>query len=120
MKRFLLEIIVFISGAVVMILEIVGSRIITPFVGTSLFVWTSLIGVILASLSLGYWWGGRIADRNPTFQTLSLILFTSGIATGLIAFSHRTLLALTVIITNDIRASALIGSTLLFALPDDP
>lgn len=117
MNRYLLEIIVFIAGAVVMVLEIVGSRIVAPFVGTSLFVWTSLIGVILASLSAGYWWGGRIADRNPTLGTFSLILFTAGIATGLITFVHRTLLGLTVIITNDIRLSAIIGATLLFALP---
>ena len=61
--RYILEMTVFVCGAVVMIYEIIGSRIVSPFIGTSVYVWTSLIGVILASLSLGYWLGGSAADR---------------------------------------------------------
>lgn len=64
MRKFSLEIIVFITGAVVMILELVGSRIIAPYAGTSIIVWTSLIGIILGSLSIGYNWGGRLADKK--------------------------------------------------------
>ena len=63
--KFLLEIVVFTSGALVMIYEIIGSRILAPYIGTSTYVWTSLIGVILASLSLGYWLGGKTADSKP-------------------------------------------------------
>ncbi len=74
MKKYTLEIAVFICGAIVMIYEIVGSRVVAPHFGTSIYVWTSLIGVILASLSAGYWFGGRIADRNPSFKALSLII----------------------------------------------
>ena len=77
-KRFSLEIIVFISGAVVMITEIVGSRILAPYIGTTIFVWTSLIGIILGCLSLGYWYGGRLADRKPNYKTFSGILFGAG------------------------------------------
>ncbi|HYA02935.1 MAG TPA: fused MFS/spermidine synthase, partial [Syntrophobacteria bacterium] len=64
----MLEVIVFICGAVVMILEMVGSRILAPYLGTSIVIWTSLIGVILGCLSLGYWWGGRIADKKPDYR----------------------------------------------------
>ena len=53
--KYILETTVFVCGAVVMIYEIIGSRIVSPFIGTSVYVWTSLIGVILASLSVGYW-----------------------------------------------------------------
>lgn len=49
---------VFVCGAAVMIFEIAGSRVLAPYAGASLCVWTSLIGVILASLSAGYWSGG--------------------------------------------------------------
>ena len=63
-NKFLLEITVFICGALVMIFEIIGSRIVSPYIGTSTYVWTSLIGVILAALSLGYWLGGKTADRK--------------------------------------------------------
>jgi len=74
MKKHTLEIAVFLCGAIVMIYEIVGSRVVAPYFGTSLYVWTSLIGVILASLSAGYWLGGRIADKQPSFKALSMII----------------------------------------------
>ena len=75
---FTLEIAVFDCGVVVMIYEIIGSRIVAPFIGTSTYVWTSLIGVILAALSLGYWLGGRIADRRPDVKVLSSAIFAAG------------------------------------------
>lgn len=63
-----LEIIVFISGAVVMILEIVGSRIYAPYLGASIYVWTSLIGMIMGSLSVGYYYGGKLADKSADYR----------------------------------------------------
>ncbi|RLD79389.1 MAG: spermidine synthase [Bacteroidetes bacterium] len=79
MKKYLLEITVFLCGAIVMVYEIVGSRVVAPHFGTSIYVWTSLIGVILASLSLGYWLGGRWADKKPSFKRLALIIFGAAI-----------------------------------------
>lgn len=76
--KFRLEIVVFTSGALVMIYEIIGSRLLAPFIGTSTYVWTSLIGVILGSLSLGYWFGGRLADRQPNLRVLARVLFLAG------------------------------------------
>ncbi len=69
----MLEIAVFLCGAVIMVIELTGSRVLAPYLGTSLVVWTSLIGIILASLSLGYWWGGRLADRRPEARLLGRI-----------------------------------------------
>jgi spermidine synthase len=63
-KTMLLALVVFVNGMAVMILEMVGARLIAPWLGTSITVWTSLIGVILASLSLGCWLGGRLADKH--------------------------------------------------------
>ena len=54
---------VFLSGAVLLGLELVASRVVAPFFGSSIFVWGALIGVVLAGLSVGYWIGGRLADR---------------------------------------------------------
>nr|MBA3352322.1 fused MFS/spermidine synthase [Blastocatellia bacterium] len=76
--RYILEVTVFVCGALVMIYEIVGSRIVSPFIGTSTYVWTSLIGVILASLSLGYWLGGRLADKRPDPKVLASVIFVAG------------------------------------------
>src|SRR5690349_9277544 len=73
-----LEAAVFVCGAVVMIYEIIGSRILAPYIGTSTYVWTSLIGVILGSLSLGYWVGGKLADRRPDIRILGSAIFAAG------------------------------------------
>lgn len=54
----MLEIIAFCCGALVMVLEMVGARVLAPHVGTSAVVWTSLIGVVLACLAVGAWLGG--------------------------------------------------------------
>ena len=75
-----LEVVVFICGAVVMVFELIGSRITAPYLGTSLYVWTSIIGVILASLSLGYHFGGTLADRRPEVRPLAGVIFLSAFA----------------------------------------
>jgi predicted membrane-bound spermidine synthase len=69
----LLVTLVVIAGAVLMSLEMLGSRMLAPYFGSSVFVWGSLIGVFLASLSLGYWAGGYLADKRPSFQLLSAL-----------------------------------------------
>lgn len=74
-SQYSLEIAVFICGAVVMIYEIVGSRVLGPYIGTSMFVWSSLIGIILTSLSIGYYLGGKKADKNPNLDYLAKIIF---------------------------------------------
>jgi predicted membrane-bound spermidine synthase len=62
-QPWLLYAVVFMCGAILMALEIVGSRMLAPYFGNSIFVWGSLISVVLAALSLGYWLGGIMADR---------------------------------------------------------
>ena len=66
--------VVFLSGAALMGLEIVGSRVMAPVFGTSIFVWGALITTFLASLSTGYALGGKIADRRPSPALLGSIL----------------------------------------------
>jgi len=67
----------FLSGGVLLGLEIVASRILAPYFGNSVYVWGSLISVFLLALSIGYWLGGVLADRRPTLGTLALILVTA-------------------------------------------
>lgn len=69
MGKHMLTLVVFLNGMAIMILEMAGARLLAPELGTSIVVWTSLIGVILASLSLGYWLGGRLADRHLRGET---------------------------------------------------
>lgn len=113
--KYILEIIVFFCGAIVMIFEIVGSRILGPYFGTSIFVWTSLIGIILGSLSLGYYLGGKLADKKPNPDILSLIIFLSAISIGITIFIKDFLLILLQTTISDIKISSVIASILIFA-----
>ncbi|PKN06988.1 MAG: spermidine synthase [Deltaproteobacteria bacterium HGW-Deltaproteobacteria-8] len=88
----MLELAVFLCGAVVMVLELTGSRVLAPYLGTSIVVWTSLIGVVLGALSLGYWWGGRLADRRPEPRLLSRLILYAALATLLLAGTKGLLL----------------------------
>jgi spermidine synthase len=113
----MLEVIVFICGAVVMILEMVGSRILAPYLGSSIIVWSSLIGVVLGCLSLGYWWGGRLADRNPSYRALALIIFLAALFTAVVAFSKASILDYLQHYAGSIHLGATLATLILFAPP---
>ena len=111
--KYSLEIITFLSGAVVMIIELVGSRLIAPYLGTSIFVWTSLIGIILASLSLGYVIGGKRADKDPSYSGLSSLFFWGTIFSIWIIISEP-ILAVFATASIDIRLSTVLATCILF------
>ncbi|MDQ3800045.1 MAG: fused MFS/spermidine synthase, partial [Acidobacteriota bacterium] len=113
--KFLLETVVFVSGALVMIYEIIGSRLLAPHIGTSTYIWTSLIGVILGSLSLGYWLGGRVADRQPDLKILSAILFFAGALTTLTLLLHEIILSILAGVSLRLELKAIIAALVLFA-----
>jgi spermidine synthase len=117
MRKYVLEIIVFICGAVVMVLELVGSRVLAPYLGTSIIVWTSLIGVILGCLSLGYWYGGRLADRRPDYNFFSLVILIAGLLIGFVAFLKEYVLTALQNILLDIQIGAPVATLMLFGLP---
>ena len=73
-------VITFIASFCSLVIEMVAGRILAPFVGVSLYTWTSIIGVILAGISIGAYIGGRLVDRFPHRRTLALLLFLSGAA----------------------------------------
>ena len=72
--------VVFIASFCTMVIELVAGRIMAPFVGVSLYTWTSIIGVVLAGISIGAYLGGILADRYPTPRTLGWLLLFSGLA----------------------------------------
>ena len=117
LRKYILEFVVFICGATVMIFELVGSRILAPYLGTSTFVWTSIIGVILGSLSIGYWWGGRIADKNPNAVSFSNLIFLSAIFIGIITFVQENILIEISKYVKDLRLGALLAAFSLFTIP---
>jgi len=72
-------IITFIASFCTLVIEMVAGRILAPFVGVSIYTWTSIIGVILAGISIGAYIGGRLVDRYPSRKTLGWLLFISGV-----------------------------------------
>jgi len=83
----------FVSGAAVMALEILGTRMIGPHFGVGLFVWTSLITVTLVALALGYWLGGSLADRYPALNCFAGLLFAAACAVTIIPLLREPVLA---------------------------
>src|SRR5512137_1752418 len=73
-------VITFIASFCSLVIEMVAGRILAPFVGVSIYTWTSIIGVILAGISIGAYIGGKLVDRFPHRKTLGWLLLLSGIA----------------------------------------
>jgi spermidine synthase len=108
---------VFISGAAVMALELLASRLLAPVFGNSIFVWGSLIGVVLAALSLGYYLGGRLADREPNLHTLSAVIFAAGILVVTLPALAPPVFEGVIGLNLGERYSPLLATTLLLAVP---
>ena len=70
---------VFISSGCIMVLEIVAGRLVARHLGSSLYTWTSVIGVVLAGITVGNYLGGRIADRFPAKKALAVLLGASSV-----------------------------------------
>lgn len=103
-----------------MILELAGTRFMAPYFGTSLYVWSSIIGVILGSLSLGYWLGGRISTLNPRRGILAFTILCAALAVLAMAGSKGAILDAGDWIANatDVRWGALFSALALFAVPN--
>lgn len=113
----LAHVVAFLSGAVLLGLEIVASRVLAPYFGNSVYVWGSLISVFLLALSIGYWLGGELADRRPNLGTLGLIL---GLAAVCVLVLPLVYLPVGQAIANlglEPRTAVLLASVLFFLAP---
>ena len=113
---------VFLASFCTLVIELVAGRLLAPYVGVSLYTWTSIIGVVLAGISAGAYAGGRLADRRPAESTLAWLLLASGITALLIAPATSFLGADDGLLTNLGIATTLLTrvvllSALLFFLP---
>ncbi|BAS28175.1 spermidine synthase [Limnochorda pilosa] len=112
----MVAVIVFLSGAATMALELAGSRLLAPSFGNSIAVWGALIGVILAALSLGYVAGGRLADRWPSWATLASVLAVASVYTALLPLL-APLATAGGAASRDPRWGALLAAVNLFLVP---
>jgi spermidine synthase len=114
-RKYYIYLTVFITGAVILVLEILGTRIIAPYYGTTVYVWSALIAVTLLALTAGYFLGGWISDKKPDFNLLYVIILLSAAAVFTIPFMAPGVLNA----TNNFgaRAGALASAGILFTLP---
>lgn len=107
----------FVTGAIVMSFEMLGSRYLNPYFGSGIYTWASLISVVLAALCLGYFVGGLAADRYPSAAVLGATVLTgSAYILALPLFSDR-LMEFALAATNDVRTGSLVAACAILLFP---
>jgi spermidine synthase len=117
MLQLLHYIIVFVGGAVLMALEIAGSRVLAPHFGSSIFVWGSLISVVMAALSIGYYWGGWLSTREPSYAKLAILLSAPGVVIFFLPFIYPSINEWIAMQDLGVRTSPLLACAVLFLFP---
>jgi predicted membrane-bound spermidine synthase len=110
----LYEAIAFITGFVLMAFELAASRILAPTIGTSAYVWTSVIGVMIAALALGYAAGGWVADRRANKGDIPWLLLASAMAIVITCMFSQSTLDSVSHVFHDPRVQGVLASTILF------
>src|SRR5260221_9835501 len=104
-----------ITGAAIMVIEILGAKMLAPFVGTSHFVWTAQIAVTLVALAVGYYLGGRWVDQTPGLRRIYFCILGAAVY-----------LSITVLMVRPVAYAcpglplafgSLLASTVLFFVP---
>jgi spermidine synthase len=105
-----LNALVFCAGAGSLATEIGAARLLAPYYGSSTIVWANVIGLVLASLSLGYWLGGRLADRRPDPRLLGGIVLAGAVLIAVVPFAAGPFLDVSVKGLDQVSTGAAIGS----------
>src|SRR5690349_21714048 len=105
-----LALIVFVVGTSILGAEIAAARLLAPYFGASTIVWANTIGVVLVALTVGYWMGGRLADRRPNRRSLCALALAGALALAAVPFVARPLLDAAVVALDRISAGAFLGS----------
>jgi predicted membrane-bound spermidine synthase len=107
-----LPILVFVVGTGSLGAEIAAVRLLAPYFGASTIVWANTIGIVLVALSVGYWLGGRLADRHPNMRALCMTALLAALLLAAVPFAADPLLDVAVDALDEISAGAFIGSLL--------
>ena len=116
-----LGLLVFTTGACIMGAEIAGARMLAPYFGDSTIVWANTIAIVLVALSIGYWLGGKLADRRPDLRSLCGTVLIGAVLVTLIPFFARPFLGASVDAFDELSvgvfAGSLVGVLVLLAIP---
>jgi spermidine synthase len=107
----------FVTGAIVMGFEMLGSRYLNPYFGSGIYTWASLISTVLIALTAGYFLGGSIADRTPSPAVLALIVMVGSAYLLALPSFAQAVLEFVLAGVDDIRAGSLISALALMLFP---
>jgi spermidine synthase len=107
-----LALVVFVVGSASLGSEIAAARLLAPYFGASTTVWANTIATVLVALSVGYWLGGRLADKHPLQRHMSAIVLVAAVGLAAVPFVARPFLDVAVGALSDISAGAFLGSLL--------
>lgn len=110
----MLLVLAFTSGFALMAYELVAARILAPSIGSSTYIWTSVIGLIIAALSIGYWLGGKIADARGRAIDVALLLLLASVGITWTLLFYAGVLSWVVEVLSDPRWQAVMASLILF------
>lgn len=108
------DIYLFVIEAICMVMELCASRVLSPFFGDSNIIWTSIIGIILLSSSIGNTIGGRLADKDDVQKDLCKISLWAAVLILYIPVLSEIILGLLASVISNIKIGAIIGTVLLF------
>ena len=117
LSNYRLEFISLVAGTVVLAFELTASRVVAPYIGTTIYVWTSIIGIILAALALGYALGGYLADKRHKPEDIILMLLLASFLLTITNFVKDPLLTGIGSLPVGLQWQAFAASLLLFSLP---
>jgi spermidine synthase len=113
----LIYLIAFLTGAIVMSFEMLGSRYLNPYFGSGIHTWASLISTVLAALTIGYFIGGSLADRHPSPAVLGATVLVGSLYLVLLPLFARGLLELVLAGFDDVKTGSLAAATAVLLFP---
>lgn len=114
---FVIYVVAFVVGAIVMSFEMLGSRYLNPYFGSGIYTWASLISTVLASLTVGYFLGGWLADRRPSAPMLGVTVLIGSLYILLLPLFAQPMLEIVLERIDDIKAGSLVSSVLILFFP---
>src|SRR5215471_5674676 len=107
----------FVTGAIVMSFEMLGSRYLNPYFGSGIYTWAALISTVLIALTAGYFLGGALADRTPSLAVLPLPVIVGSLYLLALPSFAQAVLEFVLESVDDIRAGSLLASLALMFFP---
>ena len=109
--------IAFVTGAIVMSFEMLGSRYLNPYFGSGIYTWASLISTVLMALTLGYFLGGWLADRTASLSVLAVTVLVASLYMLVLPSFAQPMLELLAADIDDVRTGSLVASVAILLFP---